>query len=184
MLDKKNFYIITGGPGVGKTTLINDLVKRGYNCVPEVAREIIKNQVATGGNALPWGDTKEYSKRMLSYSIRDFKNLSQKEDLYFFDWGIPDSLGYERLMNFEPNIELLNAVNEYRYNKRVFILPPWKEIYKTDSERKQDFDVAVETYHVMKKTYNDMGYSSIDIPCLSIEKRSGYILQYIKRLSD
>lgn len=184
MLDKKNFYIITGGPGVGKTTLINDLVKRGYNCVPEVAREIIKDQVATGGNALPWGDTKEYSKRMLSYSIRDFESFVQSEDLYFFDRGIPDTLGYERLMNFQCDIELLNAVNEYRYNKTVFLLPPWKEIYATDSERKQDFDVAVETYHVMKKTYNDMGYSSIDIPCLSIEKRSDYILQYIKRLSD
>lgn len=184
MIEKKNFYIITGGPGVGKTTLINDLLKRGYNCVSEVAREIIKDQVATSGNALPWGDTKEYSRQMLSYSIRDFERLAQSKDLYFFDRGIPDTLGYERLMNFEFDLELLNKVNEYRYNKTVFILPPWKEIYETDSERKQDFDIAVETYHVMKKTYGDIGYNTVEVPCLSVGKRSDYILQYIKGLSD
>lgn len=184
MIDKKNFYIITGGPGVGKTTLINDLLKRGYNCVPEVAREIIKDQIATKGNALPWGDAKKYSRCMLSYSIRDFENFVQSDNLYFFDRGIPDALGYERLMNFEFDIELLNGVNKYRYNKTVFILPPWKEIYETDSERKQDFDIAVETYHVMKKTYGDIGYNTIEVPCLSVEERSEYVLQYIKRLSD
>lgn len=181
MIDKKNFYIITGGPGVGKTTLINDLLKRGYNCVPEVAREIIKDQVATNGNALPWGDTKEYSRQMLSYSIRDFESFAQSDDLYFFDRGIPDTLGYERLMNFEFDTKLLNVVNEYRYNKTVFILPPWKEIYETDSERKQDFKIAVETYHIMKKTYKDMHYDTIEVPLLPVEKRSAYILQFVKQ---
>lgn len=50
------------------------------------------------------------------------------------------------------------VVNQYRYNKIAFILPPWEEIYETDSERKQDFDIAIETYQVMKKTYNDIRY--------------------------
>lgn len=41
MLDvrKENyFYVITGGPGVGKTTLLNELKNRGFTVFPEIAR--------------------------------------------------------------------------------------------------------------------------------------------------
>lgn len=51
-LNKPNFYIFTGGPGAGKTTVLNELAKHNYGCIPEVARAIIKEQHATGGNAL------------------------------------------------------------------------------------------------------------------------------------
>jgi predicted ATPase len=36
------FYTITGGPGSGKTSLINELQKRGYRCMAEVARQLIQ----------------------------------------------------------------------------------------------------------------------------------------------
>ena len=34
----------------------------------------------------------------------------------------------------------------WRYNKSIFILPPWQEIYETDNERKQDWEEAVLTF--------------------------------------
>lgn len=36
-------YVITGGPGVGKTTLIERLKQAGYSTVEEQARKIIKH---------------------------------------------------------------------------------------------------------------------------------------------
>jgi len=181
MIMKKNFYIITGGPGVGKTTLIEELEKRGYNIVPEVAREIIKDQMATDGDALPWKDTHKYSKLMLSYSMRDFIYLSKVEDLYFFDRGIPDTYGYEILMKFDTNVELMKALEEYKYNITAFILPPWKEIYETDGERKQDFQTAIETYNIMKVAYKNAGYDLIEVPLLPVEERADFVLNHISR---
>ncbi|UIR56964.1 AAA family ATPase [Sphingobacterium sp. SRCM116780] len=178
---KNNFYIITGGPGVGKTTLIHELERKKMNCVPEVARVIIKDQIKNNGKALPWQDPEEYSKLMLSYSIQDFIKLSNTDELYFFDRGIPDTYGYARLMNFNDDENLTHAVNKYRYNKMVFILPPWEEIYEQDNERQQDFQVAKETYQVMKDSYVRLGYSLIEVPHLPPAERVDFILSMIPK---
>ena len=49
-----NLIVITGGPGSGKTSLLNAFSEDGYQVVPEVARNIIREQLEQGGNALPW----------------------------------------------------------------------------------------------------------------------------------
>ncbi|MDR1501302.1 MAG: AAA family ATPase [Prevotella sp.] len=180
MIVKNNFYIITGGPGAGKTTLLNELQKNGYNCVPETARNIIKEQVGAGGHALPWDDTRVYSDLMLSRSVQDFINLKDREDIYFFDRGIPDTYGYEVLMGFDIGNVLKNAVEQYRYNPLVFILPPWREIYETDSERKQDFRTAIDTYKVMTEAYKDLGYIPVEVPLLPVSERVDFVIRELK----
>lgn len=179
MIQKNNFYVITGGPGVGKTTLLDELQRRGYKCIPEVAREIIRYQVENEGDALPWKDAKKYSGLMLSHSARDFLDLSVSDKLIFFDRGIPDTYGYEILMEFDENPQLEHALREYRYNTTVFILPPWKEIYHTDNERKQDFEIAVQTYYAIKRAYESIGYTAIDVPKLPVGERADFLLSKI-----
>ncbi|MDH6308694.1 putative ATPase [Dysgonomonas sp. PFB1-18] len=176
---KTNFYIITGGPGVGKTTLLDELARRGYHYVPEVARDIIRQQIATGGDALPWADARKYSDMMLSRSVDDFVRLSVSDELYFFDRGIPDTYGYERLIGLDMSEKLKEAVAIYRYNPVVFILPAWKEIYETDSERKQDFEEAVATYHVMTEIYSELGYTPVEVPTLPVKERADFVLNQL-----
>lgn len=175
-MQKDNFYVITGGPGVGKTSLLEELKRRGYLYVPEVAREIIKNQMETNGDALPWKNRKSYSDRMLARSVETYKEALPVNTILFFDRGIPDTLAYERLIHLAYNEALEKAVQEYRYNKTAFILPPWKEIYETDTERKQDFKEATDTYHVMRATYEEAGYSLITLPLISVEERADFVL--------
>lgn len=176
---KNNFYVLTGGPGSGKTTLIEYLGRMGYNFVPEVGRKIIREQLASGGSALPWSDTAEYSDLMLQYSLRDYISLSAQTDIFFFDRGIPDILGYTELINLPGRDVYIDSVRNFRYNPTVFILPPWEDIYSKDTERKQDFGLAMLTYHTMKKIYRQYGYQLIEIPCMSVAERSGFIVDMI-----
>ena len=90
--------ILSGGPGSGKTTLLNELARRGYACVAEAAREIIREQIATQGDALPWKNRRRYTAIMLKRTIADFDRYREQGGLFFFDRGIPDTLAYARLI--------------------------------------------------------------------------------------
>lgn len=179
MILKNNFYILTGGPGSGKTTLIEQLKKRGYNCIPEVGRAIIKKQLSFGGSALPWSNAGNYSNLMLQYSLRDYISFSSEIAISFFDRGIPDVLGYAELINLSNRDIYINCVENFRYNTTVFILPPWEDIYNTDSERKQDFKLAITTYKMMKNIYEKHGYKLVEVPRMSIPERVNFILNEI-----
>lgn len=176
-----NLYILTGGPGAGKTTVLHELEKRGYLCVAEVAREIIQEQVLTGGDALPWDDALSYAGFMLARSVRDYRNNRHVRAFCFFDRGVPDTIAYARLTGLVLPDEANNVVSECRYNRIVFLFPPWESIYRTDRERKQNFQIAVETCREIERTYENLGYELIRVPLLSPSQRSDFILDTIQK---
>jgi len=69
-----NLFVISGGPGSGKTTVLRELAKFGFQHAPEVARQIIREQIQAGGTALPWGDRGAYTELMLQRSIESFRD--------------------------------------------------------------------------------------------------------------
>jgi predicted ATPase len=177
-INNQNLYVITGGPGAGKTSLLRELARRGLICVPEVARQIIQEQVASQGDAVPWGNTARYVEIMLSRSIAEFTRHSGARQPTFFDRGIPDVLCYARLIDLQPD-EIQRACNGYRYNRLVFMAPPWEEIYTMDAERKQTFAEAIETHRVMEQSYRDCAYEVVELPRVSAERRAEFVLRQI-----
>lgn len=181
MAHKPNFFIITGGPGVGKTTLLRELQQRGFRCVPEIARQIIQEQAKTGGDALPWENIPAYTRLMLSRSVDSYVENVAHEEITIFDRGIPDTLAYTLLTRQPPSPELQQAVLNYRYNTRVFILPPWSEIYQTDPERKQTYQEAVDTYEILYHTYQNLGYHLTIVPKLPPTERADFTLKILEQ---
>jgi predicted ATPase len=91
-----------------------------------------------------------------------------------YDRGIPDNIAYAELFALHKKF-VINAANQYRYNKRIFFLPAWKEIYKTDGERKMTFDQALRFGDDIRKIYEDLGYRIIDVPMEPPNKRAEFI---------
>ena len=98
LIDNHKLFVITGGPGSGKTTLLQELSVRGYGCIPEAVRQIIQEQVASGGQALPRTDKTLYTRMMLQRSITTFLKYTPAAQVTFADRGIPDTLCYARLI--------------------------------------------------------------------------------------
>ncbi|WP_347219147.1 AAA family ATPase, partial [Chryseobacterium sp.] len=142
----KNYYVLTGGPGTGKTSLINGLSEKGYRCIPEVAREIIKNQVNNRGSALPWADKTGYAKLMWSESLNAYEQTlkNHESNPVFFDRGLLDTICYMEMEDIPVTDDLKSYLSSTIY-KKVFILPAWEDIYITDTERKQSWEEALRT---------------------------------------
>lgn len=174
----RNRYVITGGPGVGKTALINELERYGFQIVHEEARSIIKRQVKTGGDGLPWKDKSLYAELMLNASLQTYRKVSadHSTETVFFDRGIIDTFCYMHMENIPFSEEISKIAEKYRYNKKVFILPPWKEIYENDNERKQTWEEAEFTFQQMKETYLKYNYEVIEVPKGTLAERLKFVI--------
>jgi len=160
--------------------LLIELEKKNFKCISEVAREIIKEQIKIDGEALPWKNKELFKQLMHERSIDDYNRINDNyNEIFFFDRGILDTLSYARLIYSKITGEMENDAKYYRYNKKVFALPPWFEIYKTDNERKQTWEEAVQTYETIIKTYREYNYEILEVPKTPIDNRVEFILENI-----
>lgn len=176
---KENFHIFTGGPGAGKTSVLDALRAQGFACVEETGRRIIREQAAIGGNIHHNGDRIAYRDLMLTRAVEDFARMSAHQGPVFFDRGIPDLAGYCRLIGSEIPPRLREAAQSCRYNPDVFVFPPWREIYANDTERKQDFQEAIDTFNVIVEALPEFGYRAIEVPHASVALRVRFIVDHI-----
>src|SRR6201989_1172082 len=98
MPEHDNFIVITGGPGAGKTSLITALGTAGFDVPVEADRGVIQDQVAIGGDALPWRDPAAFAELMLAWEMPSYNMARKRSGPVSFDRGVPDVLGYLRLM--------------------------------------------------------------------------------------
>ncbi|MGF1698720.1 AAA family ATPase [Photobacterium makurazakiensis] len=176
----KNLIVFTGGPGAGKTSVIDHLKVLGYKCAPETGRKVIQKQVELQGSALPWRDKVAFRDEMVREELANYEKFNVCQDTVFFDRSVIDSYGYSLLEQLPISEHLLKSCGELEYCKKVFIFPPWETIFTNDLERKQSFNEAVATYNEMEKAYKKFGFELVEVPKSSISKRVNFILASVK----
>ncbi len=177
IVSKPNFSLFSGGPGVGKTTLLEHLRARGQRCVEETHRRVIREQVAIGGSAVPWLDGQAYGERTAREDVAIFDALVDVKEPVFFDRGIPDTSGPD----FTPPPWLVEAWRTRRYNTLVFVPPPWREIYAQDAERRQTFEECLATHEALLATYRALGYQPVLLPLADVPTRADFVLAHVER---
>lgn len=171
------FVVITGGPGAGKTTLIEALRGRGYACVPEAARAIVRDQMAIGGT-LHVGDSDGYAETTMTWDMRNHREAAGLPRPVFFDRGLPDRLGFAVAGGEPVPPHVATAVARFRYDL-VFAAPPWAEIYSNDAERTQSFAHALRVYDFCVAGYRLAGYEPVELPKVGIEERVAFVLDHL-----
>ncbi len=172
--------VITGGPGTGKSSIINQLEFLGHPCFHEVSREITAEAQRQGICQLFLEKPVIFSEKLLDARIVQHSLASNvSEDLVFIDRGIPDVVAYMDFFGTSYPAKFQNACTKYQY-EHIFLLPPWKDIYHTDQERYESFEQASHIYNYIKKAYISLGYTPMEVPPRSVEHRCDFILSNLQ----
>ena len=175
-----SFFIFTGGPGAGKTSVLEELEKLNFSVIPESGRQVIQEQTRLQEEGLPWRNKTKFRDLMIEQDIEQYEQAKKREGIVLFDRGVPDSIGYSQLENIKVSESLFERVKKYPYQPLIFMMPPWEEIYVNDAERKQDFATAIATYESMKKVYLSLGYEIFEVPKVSLKERVKCIVKEIQ----
>lgn len=182
MANAEHMFVVTGGPGSGKSSLIDAMTRRGFRTMPEAGRAIIQDQVRIGGPALPWADRAIFAELMLGWELRSYHEALASDAPVLMDRGIPDVVGYLTLCGLPVPAHIEAAAKIHPYNKRVFLAPYWDAIFAQDAERKQDRQEAEATGRVMAETYTRLGYQIVELPLVGIEQRADFMAERLQSL--
>lgn len=167
--------VLTGGPGVGKSTIINLLSDRGYSIIPEAARIIIEKEQKIDSDCLPWKNISKFQEAVSNLQL----NLEERaqEEIVFLDRGLIDGHAYSKIDKVAAP-KIIYSHSRERYNA-VFLLDPLP-VYKKDEIRWDDEERAKIVHKTIAESYKTFGYNPIAVPVLSPESRLDFILNNLK----
>ena len=172
--------VITGGPGTGKTSIINKLESYGHHVFHESSREIIIKYKKLGHDQLFLSDPIKFSKILLKNRIKQFEESNKSNsNIKFFDRGIPDILAYlnYKKISFIKEFELVSKKYKYDF---IFLAEPWEDIYEKDMERYESFEDLKIINKYIKKIYSNYADRFIKLPKSSVHGRINFIIESIK----
>lgn len=174
--------VITGGPGSGKTSLINFLEQQGHCVIQEISRDVIREAQEQGIEQLFLENPILFSEKLLEGRLNQFlEGDGCPSKVLFYDRGMPDVTGYMDFAEIDYPEKFSNTCMSYQYDA-IFVLPPWEAIYQKDNERYESFEQAEKLYHFLKKSYEGYGYNVNEVPVGSISERVHHILNSLKNL--
>ncbi|MCX6764091.1 MAG: ATP-binding protein [Candidatus Nealsonbacteria bacterium] len=171
-----NWYVITGGPCSGKTTVIDYLSFLGHKTVPEVARSIINAEVDKGKTIeeIRANDV-EFQKNIFQIKIENENKLSPEKDI-FIDGAVACSIAHYQIVGLDPAPIIAEA--KKRKYKKIFFLEPI--LFKKDYARIEDEKMAERIGQMHYKAYSNLGYNVIRVPVIPIKERINFILNKIQ----
>jgi len=173
--------VITGGPGTGKSSLINELIQQNYYRMSEISRKVIVDAKKKGIDQLFLTEPLLFSELLLEGREQQYINAgNENASVVFFDRGIPDIHAYMNYIGVDyPDFYKKKSL-KYKYTS-VFMTPPWQEIYHSDEERYESFEQSLAIHNHLNKTYLELGYSILNVPIGSIKERVKFVLNSLKQ---
>jgi predicted ATPase len=166
--------VISGCSGGGKSTLLTELGRRGYSTVEEPGRRIVREERLGGGSALPWVDATAFARRAIALALADRSAVESTGGWVFFDRGLIDAAAALQHLTGEPMLDTIGRT--HCYHRRVFLTPPWPELFVTDAERRHGLDAAAAEYRRLLEIYPSIGYEVTILPKVSVPERADFVL--------
>lgn len=176
-MDNTLRVVITGGPGTGKSTILDHLAEEGFPIHQEMSRAVIKEELNRNSDLVPWRDLPAFSEKVFKGQTGQWHEALEGK-VNFYDRGIIDVIAYLK-KDLLPHDALSELVHHYPYHRSVFLTPPWPEIYAQDTERREDLRTMQAIHDALLKTYQEFEYTVWEIPKSGPRERMNFVLQHL-----
>lgn len=178
-------YVLTGGPGSGKSSIILALEDCWQHVIREAAEDVIKLMKAEGVTE-PWNQANFQDRILQLQRKREFHARLTDASRIFIDRGTLDGLAYYQIQGREPSHMMQEELKWYDLaargmlgvNKRydgVFLIENLGNCEK-NRVRREDFEQSLELERLQGENYRKAGYEVIRIAPGTIEERMKRIL--------
>jgi predicted ATPase len=186
--------VLTGGPGVGKTSILQCLQTLKYDVRDEVFTQLFKQAQAAG----QFNDEFLHSKDLIHQLVLAQKELEAKPpqgNLLFLDRSRVDILVYAKNMGIAPSDDDLKWLEQSEYDLIFVIQPLPEKYYDQNSVRRQNQKESLEHHSRITLHYHDVLKNQnsksplIEVPFFeglfeeSVSKRTQFILKNIESWS-
>lgn len=194
-LIQTNWWVITGGPSTGKTTLLEELARRGYKTKPEAARVYIDDEINHGMSIGQIRVSESGFQEVLIYMKEGIEDAASPNDLIFWDRGLHgDSMAYFALSSSGDSIPRvaretetsdrllegdIRTVVTHSY-RGVFLLD--RLPYVRDYARTEDETQANRVHSLIGQMYGIFGYQPIRVPVLPVVERAQFVVDRVREL--
>ena len=177
-LAQTNWHVITGAPCSGKTTLVDQLTDKGFQTVPEVARQYFESELSKGRTVDEIREDQADLERCLKDMQLRIESELQTDDVTFFDLALPDCLTYCRVFEMDP-YEIVPACLIHRYTS-VFIFDrlPFRRNATLGPE---DEITARFLDEWLERDYSALGYDVVRVPFLTPDARLAFVLDKLSK---
>lgn len=176
-----NKYIISGGPCVGKTSLITYFASRGLQTVPEAYASLFEEARVQGALGNFFADPIKLREQLIAKQQK-LENNCIPTKFTLLDRSMVDIIFYADYFNTILPATLIEQASKTAYNQYVFFLEPLpEELYMMNDRRGEDRAEALKMHHALKQWYQRYGYTIIDVPFDTIEHRALLILNLVHR---
>ena len=175
-MTRNRLVVVAGGPGAGKTTLMEHLAGGAVTMHGDAARQITRSRCAAGLSLRP--DTLTFAQSLLAMEIAERDEAIAREGEHLFERSVIDAPGMLKGCRGTPVDEIERIVQE-NPNDLVFLATAWQDIYVDDVERDEGFSHARRVGEQTRQWYKRCGYNPIVLPLADVETRSGFVRSFL-----
>lgn len=187
--------VLTGGPGVGKSSIAQCLAKLGYSVREEVFTSLFDKAQKEGR----FNDQFLHSRELihdLMQSQLELEKPSKDENLLFLDRSLIDIWGFARSMGITPFLDDKTVLESGKYDLIFMIEPMPKEFYEQNAIRRQSYSESLEHHQInveasegyLQMQRLDPSVHLVRVPFvyqgrqLSVSERTQFILDQVQKL--
>ena len=167
--------VITGGPSVGKTTIVNGLGQLGYRIVNEIATQIIKE-----GRILPWVDRQKFQAEVLKRQQSAEASILDFDQTVILDRGLFDGEAYY-LHDKLPVPSVFSNLDSSQYDV-AFLIEPLSFFEANEIRQNESLKFTKEISVILEHCYASRNVKVIRVPAMPAVERIEFVKSQVDTL--